>query len=475
MAWTFNTWSEWTDTLGRNWRVVVAAGALAVGGGSLYWWQRDEPRYPAAQDEAVSLAATAERMMVVGDTSLLIPVFEGETNAVRHYPSFTVITNCAKAIVAVLEPKNTWTAPEVGTVGDVWVDGNPSSGFLDDPESFADDRVSWAHFWTNTIHEAWWTNNICTQAWVYAFQTNWYSIIQAHDEVEPVYVREDCAGNVYVCSRDPPHVPAHYWGFCSPPFRQLYCYHGYDITNTIPAVTNWWRRVPYVRTNYYGELAKTLSAMQVRASRGTVVAYTNYTKYGIGLDYDTYEDALDAAWASAIGNSINTTDDYGPMEGVLLQYFAPQYPDYKWDVTLTILATDIVFGEHSTLVNFEGSNFNSWCTISVDGMRDTWMPGSWVERYAFVTNGIGEVTNVPFCVGGHVGTNRPTFFRPASSLDSWNYLAETYSPPYDPYYVYYGWGWSVMGPTYGEGGWWRVMLTTKYDFTHLTNAITFWP
>ena len=94
MAWTFNTWFS-IESFGVTRSVLIAAGAMAIGGGVLYWYERPQPKYPAAQDEAIILAAIIERSVVTGDGGAIddgAGRFSGTnttyaTNAVGLYPS----------------------------------------------------------------------------------------------------------------------------------------------------------------------------------------------------------------------------------------------------------------------------------------------------------------------------------------------------------------------------------------------------
>ena len=70
MAFNFHLWREWRTQSGKLVTAITVAGALSVGG--LLWYQRPEPVYIQAADEAEIMAAFLERATVKGKPGLLV-------------------------------------------------------------------------------------------------------------------------------------------------------------------------------------------------------------------------------------------------------------------------------------------------------------------------------------------------------------------------------------------------------------------
>lgn len=487
MAWIFNTWAEWIDTTGKRWAVSVAAGAI-VGAGTLYWFERPEPNYPAAQDEAVLIAATLERAMVAGGTDALVTFAFGTnglvaTNAVKYYPSLAIRDACAAAITnaCLLKYGTTLTVPAPEYVGEVWVDGSPG-GPGDDLEAFSDDKVSWEHFYSNTINAAWWTGKVCQTEWVYPFQTNQATI---HPAV-PSYNITSLTWCVDWPDAGTP-CPWIGWEDIAGPhpheiFDPFWCYFYTNVT-VVPAVpesTNWHARVPYVSTIALNDMAKVLSSMRSYVTRGEAIRSTNYYKVGARCSDASYAAAVTAAWDSVISRTrifTNVVTSYPlysipPGEGVHVTVFRPDYPDYVYKVTIKVTVADIVFAPLRPIIS-------STSTVSgqITMAADAYMPDVAGGIGIYLTNGLcNSAAGVPFRLGSFSGSpTNITFCRQASPMDSWDYASETFTLPPDEYYIHYGWNVRGSVTTYGpESPWREVVFITDHKFQYLTNAAAFW-
>jgi hypothetical protein len=172
MAWSWQTYREWTNsTTGYTVKVVVAAGLLASGG--LLWWERAQPRYPTARDEAEIIGALQERAPTYWHfvTWARFPVLtegvwtnELQYNAVGLYPrrslytyvvSNTVAQLCSSNKATYAWPRNGYTdlCGGGGTEGNYRLWGRPWDGTNMLP--IADGEI---------MDLAWWHSNIWADA-----------------------------------------------------------------------------------------------------------------------------------------------------------------------------------------------------------------------------------------------------------------------------------------------------------------------
>jgi hypothetical protein len=173
MAWKWDTFKEWVPESGTAVKVVVAAGLLASGG--LLWWERAQPRYPTARDEAEIIGAFVERYGLAQRRARLsygyvkyhrYPVLSGSTwtnelqlNAVGLYPdrSFYLVT--VTNTLRVMES----SATNISLTSPRWVDLATGSGT---PGSYRLQGRAW-----NGVQHGWWdatpfkTNEIMDHTW----------------------------------------------------------------------------------------------------------------------------------------------------------------------------------------------------------------------------------------------------------------------------------------------------------------------
>lgn len=483
MAWSFPDWATWTDTLNRRWAVVVAAGAI-VGAGTLYWYDRAEPNYPAAQDEAVLIAADLERRMAVGRTNDLnyiayTNIVDGvtnalvATNAVGYYPSWHLANACATSIVTTLSSTPTFSYR--ATPGGSWATGRdfwvasirPDAWDSSRIDAFADASGSWGAFFaaSNQMAQAWWSNNICASpiAYQYPWQTNILSYHPAYSVTNLVWMRPNLgsAPPVYVlpCTRDvslgTPHPHLYY---VLGGTQRVYCVSHLE-TNAIDEVFNWHAPVPYIRTAVYHDIAKAASAMRDYAQRGTVSAYTNYARTGYA-SAGTFDAALAAAWAGIAASSVVTSSYWGPFEGAVSSVTAGG----SYSVYLNLITTDLVLTNLTPCVL--RNDMQAITRVVFAASAPVWI--GLTSTYA--TNGIGVASGAPRLHGSTVWTNRLQWARLASD---WRAFTNISIPSSAGSRVT---GWQIAREPNGIGGyhWQEIMLITTHPFLYLTNSATIW-
>jgi len=188
MAWKWDTFASWTNsTTDYTVKVLVAAGLLAAGG--LLWYERAQPRYPTARDEAEIIGAMQERRAVAAHHGWLgwaptvwdwsshvtwsrFPVLtngvvwtnELQYGAVGLYPRRSLYTYDVSNIVATLCSSNraTYAWPRTG-YADLRVGGGTEGN-----------RRLWGRPWDGTnmlpiadaevMDLAWWQSNIWADA-----------------------------------------------------------------------------------------------------------------------------------------------------------------------------------------------------------------------------------------------------------------------------------------------------------------------
>lgn len=184
MGISYTTFAEWVEHGvhaayygGRGWKIVVAAGAI-IAGSALYWYERDDPRYPAAQDYANLIAACAERQMVIygyPTDSNQYGVVSGTTNAVGYYPEYEIVEDCAAAVRYALSNPSPISEINGESVFGGWADCSPNTGVVNAVEAWVDGRTTWNDYVSRWITPIWFTNNFENAggaAYTFLFETN---------------------------------------------------------------------------------------------------------------------------------------------------------------------------------------------------------------------------------------------------------------------------------------------------------------
>lgn len=333
---------------------MVATGAI-VGAGALYWWERSEPNYPAAQDEAVLLAAALERSMIVGSTNDLIYFYYTNTldsvtnawcvtNAAGYHPSWSRITACATSIVSSLV--NTPTFSYRSTPGGTWRTGRdfwvaavrPVAWDDARVDAFADASGSWGAFFSssNQMDAAWWQTNIYSVAWQYPFEA---------------------------------------------------------------------QSTHYVSQSAFNDIAKPAAAMRYFCQRGVVASYTNYSRYGIG-SAATFDTALSAAWAAVAGARVVTSQYWGPFEGVV----SSVTHGGSYLVQLNLILTRLV------ITNLTPATVKSNIDATTRVVARTASPVYSDYSSAYATNGINVSVEAPRLLGSIIWSNALQWVRPPSDV-----------------------------------------------------------
>lgn len=420
MAWNFDTFAEWRDAVGRQWKVIVAAGVIAAGSTVPLWYDRPQPKYPKAIDEATLLSALLERKMVseyafsiyVGQPAYTLSrTLDGTNgtrdNAVLYYPSGSVVETCSAKTAYLLKNYR-------------WVQMLPGCAWENDLSLFADDGISWAHFYSNTVDLAF-------------FQDNLNGIVFDYG---PLPDRKT-------------------WDFS---WR----------TNYTASY--------YVATNAYNQIGRALSVMRHTVNNNPQIGASGYVgtwiKHGVASDCATMEEA----YAAAVANCAAASETYDQLywtadyvyEGASIQVSRDSSSPNKYRASIYSFVNDLRF----TFYDNNRTDSTDRVFITVQAQQISSIGVFATNPYAFYmpppaiadTNkpllmAVTNTMSLPLATGS--GPTRRTYIRPKPAHDFDIGYPET--PP--------------IGQWRNRGKGWRldgVAITAEHNFLFLTNAAAFW-
>lgn len=184
MAWKWDTFKEWVPESGTTVKVVVAAGLLAAGG--LLWYERAQPRYPTARDEAEIVGALVERLGIAQAYGYgwgkfrHYPVLDGgvwtnepQWHAVGLYPDRDFYLIDVTNAMRLMENDADWLSPgrwvDLAVPGSFWGGQNTGAERLSgrawtNDDAYAYNSGSLPFVVEEWMDFGWWTNHIWAAA-----------------------------------------------------------------------------------------------------------------------------------------------------------------------------------------------------------------------------------------------------------------------------------------------------------------------
>ena len=134
----------------QNGTVIATVSAILIGAGALLWYERDQPRYPTARDEAEARFALLERAAAYGlhdwgDA----PATSTNVVGLYHSRAFWRTT-----LPAAVEDWRAWDG-NGHTFLDLWaIGGDLSRSVTAYPNMYADEEPMGSDWWTNNMYAA---------------------------------------------------------------------------------------------------------------------------------------------------------------------------------------------------------------------------------------------------------------------------------------------------------------------------------